>query len=799
MRKEEACNAGLAKARSVAASIQKAFLALCLALLLIPVGALIEPGAFAEEESTEEVVIAESAPVEEPEAAPEDDAQTEDPNEADAQEPAEEDAADGIADELTEAESEEATEKDVRVDEAAAEENIAVASDIEIDDTIEMSIMGVSYNSKFLIDLSDTEKGSQLDIGLSCFPIEDNAEWEALPDTQRFDPSHFAITSSDPAVATANYSFDESVNSYRFIVTGHTPGSATFSVSYEFGRYKGSGTIGPVYVTEEANPVASIQATATTWTVRVMQYESRWHICSMEVARIPGMPDGQGSNAMHLQIKGVDPTIPPSGNMWDMFETSFSGNAVSAISIDNVLDGSDEEKKSLFSIAFCEGKFQPGTSTVTVSLKSNPSISASFDVNIIEETPHLSVSDVETTPGSVHALTYGFVEYEKVWDFLPDYLGEFLSGFPGADADIYGYAEFVSSMASSNPSVVKIDKVTDCANIGKWCPYTLTALKKGVADITATDILGQSYTFKVTVVSDGSDIVGSISFDKEQLSLKTDETDGMPLALTLVKNEDEPVEVKWTASKESVAHIENSSSGGAQIIPVSAGQCVITATAGNKAATCVVTVEPAKAAASTEASDLQGEISLPVAPDDATKAELEDIALEVSKKPLAPQETIDAAKDKFTDEGHAVLGVYEIHFVNKDDGTIHNWNKPGFPMDVRILMDDQMKTLAAKGQLTIWHLDEATGERVKMETWIDGDYLVFRTTHFSSYVLVHTPFPVDPVDGIAPELTSVGDAPVKGSPLAQTGDKAPLLPLMLMSIGLAAIGIFSFRKVRCNG
>ena len=109
MRKEEACNAGLAKARSVAASIQKAFLALCLALLLIPVGALIEPGAFAEEESTEEVVIAESAPVEEPEAAPEDDAQTEDPNEADAQEPAEEDAADGIADELTEAESEEAT------------------------------------------------------------------------------------------------------------------------------------------------------------------------------------------------------------------------------------------------------------------------------------------------------------------------------------------------------------------------------------------------------------------------------------------------------------------------------------------------------------------------------------------------------------------------------------------------------------------------------------------------------------------------------------------------------------------
>lgn len=802
MRRKEACNGSLAKARSVAASIQKAFLALCLALLLVPAGALIEPGAFAEEDEAEQSLDGEMLVLEDKveEANESEDegveqigevCQERDEGNLDSEFDDELELADEIATEKAQSQEETIQGDEAHLYEARANEATEV-------------IFSVTPNKKMVIDLSNTSQANTYICGVEVMIswFDDAPEWDAISDSEKYDASHFSVTSSNESVATAQYLANGSPTGRPgLIITGHANGSSDISISYEFGKYKGSYSVGTVYVTNQANPVTGLQATASTWTLKCLQTPSGW---KQYISSVDNQPQfGLSNYDMGIFVETQNPDCPSTIPADELFDISINGNAVSRVVISPVVGDGVEKEHHLYTVVLPD-EVQPGSATVTVSLKSNPAVSTSFIVNVAEDYPQLSVRDETAETGSTYTLSFlPEVEIGAIWSgFFPDECAGFTSEYiraynPG------GLLEFIQSATSSDSSVVKVERAySPSAYEFVECPYAFTALKEGVADITLTDITGKSYTFKITAVHNEKgdlNIVESVSLDNYYFRFDTNELNGVVLTATVIKKQDVPVTVKWFSEDESIVRIERLADDKVRVVPVSQGSSFVTVESGGCGSRCRFVVTPALTAGSTEASDLQGEISLPVAPDDATKAELEEIALEVSKKPLAPQETIDAAKDKFADEGHAVLGVYEIHFVNKDDGTIHNWNKPGFPMDVRILMDDQMKALAAKGQLTIWHLDEATGERVKMETWIEGDYLVFRTTHFSSYVLVHTPFPVDPVDGIAPELTSVGDAPAKGTPLAQTGDDAPLLPLMLMSIGLAAIGIFSFRKVRCNG
>ena len=92
-------------------------------------------------------------------------------------------------------------------------------------------------------------------------------------------------------------------------------------------------------------------------------------------------------------------------------------------------------------------------------------------------------------------------------------------------------------------------------------------------------------------------------------------------------------------------------------------------------------------------------------------------------------------------DGAKLAGVFDIHFINKTDGTEHAWNQPSYPITVKVPMTDSMKELHKFGTLSFYHVDPVTGDRTKMPTWVDAneEFVCFETTHFSSFMLVAEP------------------------------------------------------------
>lgn len=110
---------------------------------------------------------------------------------------------------------------------------------------------------------------------------------------------------------------------------------------------------------------------------------------------------------------------------------------------------------------------------------------------------------------------------------------------------------------------------------------TVTALKKGQTQITVT-VGGQTASCTVTVTP-RTISVKSITLNKPQLSLVKGATE--TLTATVLPTTATDKAVTWKSSDTAVATVENG-----VVTAVAAGNATITATAGEKTATCVVTV-----------------------------------------------------------------------------------------------------------------------------------------------------------------------------------------------------------------
>ena len=177
--------------------------------------------------------------------------------------------------------------------------------------------------------------------------------------------------------------------------------------------------------------------------------------------------------------------------------------------------------------------------------------------------------------------------------------------------------ETVTLIATVNPDDATDKTVTwstSDASIATVNNGVVTAVKVGTATITAK-AGDKTATCAVTVVSTP---VTSITLDKTSASLKAGET----VTLTATVNPDDATDktVTWSTSDASVATIING-----VVTAVKVGTATITVKAGDKTATCAVTVVPTPVASitldKTSASLKAGEtvtLTATVNPDDAT-------------------------------------------------------------------------------------------------------------------------------------------------------------------------------------
>ena len=154
-----------------------------------------------------------------------------------------------------------------------------------------------------------------------------------------------------------------------------------------------------------------------------------------------------------------------------------------------------------------------------------------------------------------------------------------LEGESGTITADYGPGNLVDflDVRSSDESVVTF-KIENRKSI------VLTAVKEGTATITASYGSVEA-TCEVTVVKNFVEVT-DITLDKTELELKTGENE--TLTATVKPDDATDPTVSWSSSDEKIATVVDG-----VVTGVAAGSATITATAGDKTATCAVTVSEA--------------------------------------------------------------------------------------------------------------------------------------------------------------------------------------------------------------
>lgn len=312
----------------------------------------------------------------------------------------------------------------------------------------------------------------------------------------------------------------------------------------------------------------------------------------------------------------------------------------------------------------------------------------------------------------------------------------------------------------------------------------VAALKTGTATITAKISEELVATCSVAVTNP----VRSVTISETAKTLTVGDAPFKLTATVDPADADDP-DVTWSSSAPSIATVAPDGT----VTVLKSGAATIVASAGGKSATCALTVEDKKVADTAAGSVLSGGVYVSdseAASDEALMQELGGVDLVVDAIE-ALTDALKQASDALAAAGNTVAGVFDIHFVEKDSGTIYEWDNAHHELTVKLLMTDAMKALQNP---CVYYLDEA-GNPVPMPTSVEGDYMVFRTTHFSAYAIAGTL----PAEGEAGgDTTQTQLSATSGNTLASTGDSP--LPLAAAcgagAVALLACGIATQRLRR---
>lgn len=315
--------------------------------------------------------------------------------------------------------------------------------------------------------------------------------------------------------------------------------------------------------------------------------------------------------------------------------------------------------------------------------------------------------------------------------------------------------------------------------------YTVTALKTGSGSfvITAESL---SQTVSVTVTNP----VQKVELDKTSLSFTVGDASAK-LSATVSPADADDTTVSWTSSDSSIATVKDG-----VVTPLKAGTATITVTCSDKTMTCTVTVA-ARTIAGVAGSD-GTDVSVSAENNAAAGiAQNNSISLVVEE----PTNLTDAANATISGLEQGATKVAEKLDIKllKNGEVIEDFD--GMSFIVRVKMTAAMKALT---NLKVLYVAE-DGSTQAMDTWTEGDYLCFRTSHFSTYVVTGEEAngePVQPTQPVTPSqpsqqtTTKVTKKSVKATKgaLANTGDQALAVAFIATVAGVALIAFALMRK-----
>lgn len=318
---------------------------------------------------------------------------------------------------------------------------------------------------------------------------------------------------------------------------------------------------------------------------------------------------------------------------------------------------------------------------------------------------------------------------------------------------------------------------------GEGGSYTVEALKSGNGSFKL--VAGENGTVGQLVTVSVTNPAQKIELDNTALNFTVGDV-AKKLSAVVSPSDADNADIVWTSSNEAIAKVENGT-----VIPVSAGSATITAQCGNLSTACMVTV-----AAKQIATSAGGKVEVSVADGNGVAAGKIDAGTRLVVE--EPSHLTEAAKTQIEGmktDGVKVLETLDIHFEKSDGSVVEIANGDGASMVVRIKMTESMKKLT---NLKVLHVsDEGVVEA--MDTWVEGDYLCFRTTHFSTYVVTgqepsqQPSVPSDPSRPGQPAATttktSVSVKKTAKGTLADTGDRTFAVVAAIAVFGATLIAI----------
>lgn len=271
-----------------------------------------------------------------------------------------------------------------------------------------------------------------------------------------------------------------------------------------------------------------------------------------------------------------------------------------------------------------------------------------------------------------------------------------------ATVDPESLAAMAVSFESSDESVVTIDK-----NANRSCE--LVAVKEGSATITAS-YGSLKATCEVTVVKKVVEVTG-ITLDKEVLALVTGESE--TLTATVIPDDATDPTVTWSSSDERIATVKDG-----VVTGVAVGLATITATAGDKSATCAVTVS--------EAYIPVTEISL-----DKDKLEMTEGDTETLTATVKPDDATDKTVTwSSSDENIATVVDGKVTAVK--EGTVTIAAKAGDKTATCAVVVNKKVIPVTKVTLDRTSLSLAPGETAELKATVEPDDATDKTVTWTS-------------------------------------------------------------------
>lgn len=460
---------------------------------------------------------------------------------------------------------------------------------------------------------------------------------------------------------------------------------------------------------------------------------------------------------------------PATSSFGELFDISIADESVITAVYNTHWENSEEgyvngPDAHTYGLQFQAAK--AGTTNITISLKQDPTKSVTFAVEVRTDHPEVNVpASFDMTMDEPYRI---YVEDEAAIssDASPitvSVRGEHLSWYSS------GAKPFVTAITSSDENVLSVQRITSPSYWVRLAPFELVPVSAGTATLTVTDCYGKTYTSTVTVKPNGNVDPGvtvnsvelvraedwSESVSKKTITMNLGDPDGVKLAADIDANG--AVTTNWASSNPGIAEVVVTQDANGdeicQVKPMRASydeqtkttaDCRITVTVnGSVSDYCYINVEPVEDLCGADPSSPLGAATVTVSkamPADVLQ-ELKSVSLAISSIAAGNQPGVDSASSALENKGAKLAGAFDIHFVNKGDGSAHDWNKPDYPITVKIPMTASMKELHKFGTLSFYHVDPATGERTKMPTWVDTDeeFVYFETTHFSPFILVAEP------------------------------------------------------------